>query len=63
MDTFVGRCHHANRSHYALRATPFGNKCIEMPAVYVLFFQLTKSGPLATQQFPLSFLLLSSHDA
>ena len=62
-DTFValklGRCLRANRFHCDLIVTSFGNRCIEMPSVYVVFLQLTKPGPPATQNFPLlRFFLL-----
>ena len=49
----LGQCLRTNRSHCALLATFFGNKCIEMPSVYVVFLQRTKSGHPATQHFPL----------
>ena len=56
-DTFValklGRCLRTNRSHCDLIVTSFGNKCIEMPSVYVVLLQLTTPGPPATQNFPL----------
>lgn len=49
----LGWCLRTNRSHCDLIVTSFRNKCIEMPSVYVVFLQLTKPGPPATQNFPL----------
>ena len=49
------RCFSTKLVHFAHTKLPLGNRCIDIPSVFLLFLQPTLPGPPATQYFPRDF--------